>query len=121
MDSPKYKTRRFDDVPYLDVLRRASTTGPLVFNVVNRHRDQSIETEFELEDKQFAGPVAVSEVNGPDIKSENDFGKTTVKTVERTAPPTDGRKLRYTLPAALLHHAEGQTGVAWSCFVQRYL
>jgi alpha-N-arabinofuranosidase len=67
-------------------------------NVVNRHPDQAIETEFETEDKQFSGPVAVSEVNGPDIKAENDFGKTTVKTVERSVA-SDGRKLRYRFPA----------------------
>ena len=47
----------------------------------------------------FVSPksVAVSEVNGPDIKSENDFGKTTVKAVEKSAT-ADGRKLRYTFP-----------------------
>ncbi len=96
VDSPKYKTRRFDDVPYLDC-SAGYENGTVVLNVVNRHRDQPIETEFELEDKQFAGPVAVSEVNGPDIKSENDFGKTLVKTTERSAA-TDGRKLRYRFP-----------------------
>ena len=69
-----------------------------MLNVVNRHRDQAIETEFEAEDKQFSGPAAVSEVNGPDIKSENDFDKTTVKTVERSTA-ADGRKLRYSFPA----------------------
>jgi hypothetical protein len=47
-----------------------------------RHRDQAIETEFEAEDQQFSGAVAVSEVNGPDIKSENGFDKITVKTVK---------------------------------------
>ncbi len=59
--------------------RPAIDNGTLVVNVVNRHKDQPIEAEFELQDKQFAGPVAVSEVNGPDIKAENDFGKTARK------------------------------------------
>jgi alpha-N-arabinofuranosidase len=97
VDAPKYKTTRFDDVPYLDT-SAAWDNGTLVVNVVNRHRDQAIEAELETEDKQFSGPVQVSEVNGPDIKAENDFGKTTVKTVERSAT-ADGRKLRYTFPA----------------------
>jgi alpha-L-arabinofuranosidase len=96
LDSPKYKSRRFDDVPYLDT-SAAYDNGSLVLNVVNRHRDQAIETEFELEDKQFAGAVAVTEVNGQDIKSENNFDKTTVKPVERSVAP-DGRKLRYSFP-----------------------
>jgi len=97
VDSPKYKCARFDDVPYLDV-SAGYDNGSLVLNTVNRHPDQAIETEFEVEDKQFSGPVTVSEVNGPDIKAENDFGKTTVKTVERSAT-ADGRKLRYRFPA----------------------
>jgi alpha-N-arabinofuranosidase len=96
LDSPKYKSTRFDDVPYLDA-SASYDSGALVLNVVNRHRDQAIETEFEAQDKQFAGPVAVSEVNGPDIKAENDFNKTTVKTVEKSAS-ADGRKLRYSFP-----------------------
>jgi len=96
LDSPKYKSKRFDDVPYLDT-SAAYDSGSLVLNVVNRHRDQAIETEFELEDKQFAGAVAVTEVNGPDIKAENDFEKTTVKPVERSVA-ADGRKLRYSFP-----------------------
>ena len=96
VDSPKYKTPRFDDVPYLDA-SAGWENGSLVVNVVNRHPDRPIETEFETEDKQFAGPVSVSEVNGPDIKAENDFGKTVVKTVERSAA-AEGRKLRHSFP-----------------------
>jgi alpha-N-arabinofuranosidase len=96
VDSPKYKSRRFDDVPYLDI-SAGYDNGSLVLNVVNRHREQPIETEFEAEDKQFSGAVAVTEVNGPDIKSENDFGKTAVTPAERSVTP-DGRKLRYRFP-----------------------
>jgi alpha-L-arabinofuranosidase len=96
VDSPKYKTKRFDDVPYLDV-SAAIDNGRLVINAVNRHADQSLGADFELEDKQFSGPVAVSEVTGPNTKSENDFDKTTVKTVERTTT-AEGRRLRHTFP-----------------------
>jgi alpha-N-arabinofuranosidase len=96
VDSPKYKTRRFDDVPYLDV-SAALDNGQLVLNAVNRHPDQSLAADFEIEDKQFSGPVAVSEVTGPNTKSENDFGKTTVQTVERSAT-AEARRLRYTFP-----------------------
>jgi len=96
VDSPKYKCARFDGVPYIDA-SAGYENGTVVVNVVNRHRDQPIETELEAEDKQFAGPVAVSEVNGPDIKAENDFGKTTVKAVERSVT-AEGKKLRYRFP-----------------------
>jgi alpha-N-arabinofuranosidase len=69
-----------------------------VLNVVNRHRDQPLEVEFETQDKQLAGLVEVAEVNGPDIKAENDFGATKVQTVTRSAN-AEGRKLRYRFPA----------------------
>ncbi|HKE26124.1 MAG TPA: hypothetical protein VKB88_27395 [Bryobacteraceae bacterium] len=55
-------------VAYLDA-SPGWDNGMLVLNVVNRHRDQTIETE----DRQFAGSIARCRVNGPDIKSENDF------------------------------------------------
>jgi alpha-N-arabinofuranosidase len=96
VDSPKYKTAQFDGVPYLDA-SAGWDNGSLVLNVVNRHPDQSIEAEVETEDKQFAGAIAVAEVNGPDIKAENDFNKTTVETVGRSVT-ADGRKLRYSFP-----------------------
>ena len=90
--------------------------GQLVINAVNRHPDQSLGADFELEDKQFSGPVAVSEVNGPNIKSENDFDKTTVKTVERSAT-AEGRRLRYTFPPhsyTMLKVEDGLKSISWS-------
>jgi alpha-N-arabinofuranosidase len=95
-ESPHYKTKRFNEVPYLDV-SAAYDNGSLVLNVVNRHRDQAIETEFEAQDKQFEGAVEASEVNGPDIKAENDFNSTKVKPTTRTTR-AEGHKLRYSFP-----------------------
>jgi alpha-N-arabinofuranosidase len=51
-----------------------------------------------MQDKSFAGPVEAVEVNGPDIKAENDFGKTTVKPESKQAKG-EGKKLRYRFPA----------------------
>jgi alpha-L-arabinofuranosidase len=82
VDSPSYKTKRFDKVPYIDA--SASIEGDsLVVNVVNRHQDQAIEVAIGLEDKSFAGPVTLSEVNGPDIKAQNDFGSSPVAAKSR--------------------------------------
>ena len=83
-------------MPYLDV-SAAYDNGQIVINAVNRHADQSLAVEFELEDKQFSGPVSVSEVSGPGVKAENDFDKAPVGTVTRSATAEGGR-LRYTLP-----------------------
>ena len=93
VDSPKYKSRRFDDIPYLDI-SASFDKGTLVMNAVNRHPDQTLEVEFELEDKTFGGPVEAVEVNGPDIKSENTFDGSAVKPAMRSAT-AEGKKLRY--------------------------
>lgn len=93
VDSPKYKSRRFDDVPYLDA-SASFDNGALVINAVNRHRDQPLEADFLLEDKRFMEPVEVTEVNGPDIKSENNFDASPVKPAQRSVTP-DGGRLRY--------------------------
>jgi alpha-L-arabinofuranosidase len=96
VESPKYESKRFGQVPYLDI-SGGYDQSMLVLNVVNRHRDQVIETEFEVQDNQFVGPVEVAEVNGPDIKAENDFGSTKVQAATRSAN-ADGNKLRYRFP-----------------------
>jgi alpha-L-arabinofuranosidase len=97
VDAPKYKSRRFDDIPYLDA-SASYDNGSLVVNVVNRHKDQAIATEFELEDKQFGGAVEITEVNGPDIKAENSFERALVKPTERSTT-AQGKMLRYSFPA----------------------
>jgi alpha-L-arabinofuranosidase len=108
IDSPKYKSRRFDDIPYIDA-SASYDNGSLVVNVVNRHKDQAIETSFELEDKQFRGPVQVTEVNGPDIKAENNFDSSPVKPVERSAMP-EGKMLRYSFPPHSYTMLRGRVG-----------
>jgi alpha-L-arabinofuranosidase len=96
--SPSYKSHDFDEVPHLDT--SAALDGKtLVVNIVNRHRNEAVETEIQLEDnREFAGPVEVSEVNAPDIKAENSFESTAVKTVPRSAK-AEKNLLRYNVPA----------------------
>lgn len=94
VESPVYASRRFGEVPYLDI-SAAYDNGSLVLNVVNRHKDQPITADFELEDKQFGGPVAITEVNGSDIKAENNFGSTKVKATGTTGT-AQGKKLTHT-------------------------
>ena len=96
MDGPSYKTKRFDKVPYLDA-SASINGGDLVINVVNRHQDQAVDAVISLEDKSFAGAVSVAEVNGPDIKAENDFGKTLVAT-RNSSVNANGASLTYNFP-----------------------
>lgn len=95
--SPVYSSRAAGEVPVLDT-SAALDNGTLVINVVNRHRDQAIETEIELEDRQFAGAVEVWDVNATDIKAENNFESTAVKAVRRDTNAEKNR-LRYSFPA----------------------
>ena len=96
VDSAKYKSRRFDEVPYLDA-SASLDNGSLVLNAVNRHRDQVLEAEIEIQDKQFSGPVEVTEVNGPDLKAENNFDSAPVRPVERSVA-AQGKTLRFRFP-----------------------
>jgi alpha-N-arabinofuranosidase len=50
-----------------------------------------------LEDKNFSGAVQVSEVNGPDIKAENDFGKMPVSARDKSINAS-GTSLTYSFP-----------------------
>jgi alpha-N-arabinofuranosidase len=63
-------------------------------NVVNRHKEQPVDVDFLVEDKSFSGAVTVIEVNAPDLKSENNFGSTTVKGVEKSVN-AQGNSLRH--------------------------
>ena len=55
VDSPKYTSKRFGDVPYLDT-SAAYDNGALVLNVVNRHRGSGHRGGFRVaQDKQFSG------------------------------------------------------------------
>ncbi len=99
VDSPTYKTKDHDAVPYLDTSAALDTDGTLVLNVTNRHKDSAVDAVFELEDKQFSGDFEVFEVNGPDIKSENDFDKNTVQTTKKPAIRASGAQLKYNCPA----------------------
>ncbi len=94
-DSPRYESKRFGLVPFLDT-SAALDGDTLVLNAVNRHLETALETEFESQDKRFSGTAAITEVNGPDIKAENDFGSTKVQPTSRTMQ-ADGGKLRVRL------------------------
>lgn len=85
------------DVPYLDV---SSTykDGEVTICVLNRHRDQAIPTDILSQTGKFSGSFAVFEVNGPDIKAVNDFGKETVKASAKPEIRSRGEKITYSFP-----------------------
>ncbi|MDP2115591.1 MAG: alpha-N-arabinofuranosidase, partial [Bacteroidota bacterium] len=57
----------------------------VVVCVLNRNKDKAITTDLISQEGKFTGDFEVFEVNGPDIKSENNFGETAVQTVNKPA------------------------------------
>jgi alpha-N-arabinofuranosidase len=96
VDAPTYTSKQSASTPLLDI-SAAHDRGTLVLNIVNRSHDESLPATFELEDKQFAGSFEVAEINGPDIKSENNFGTELVKTIRKQINAS-GSRLRYEFP-----------------------
>ena len=96
VESPTYESKSFGKTNYLDV-STSLNNGVVTMNVVNRHLDQDIEAEIEVQDGAFKGSFEVALVTGPDIKAENDFGKTTVQTV-KSSIAASGNKLRHRFP-----------------------
>lgn len=91
------RSTQFDNVPYLDV-SAAYNNGEVIICVVNRHKDKAIKTDIISQEGEFTGEFEVYEVNGPDIKSENDFGKEPVKIVEKEPVKTKGTSFTYLFP-----------------------
>ncbi len=90
-------TTRQTDVPYLDV-SATYKDGEVILCVVNRNKDKPIPTDIISQSGDFSGVFKVYEVNGPDIKSTNDFGKETVKTVNKPDIKAKGNKITYSFP-----------------------
>ncbi len=97
LDCPTYSVAAHPSVPVIDA-SAALDNGALVLNLVNRSRTADVTVDIECEDKSFTSEFEVAEVNGPDIKSENDFGKVLVRTMRKSAA-AKGNRLRYTCPA----------------------
>jgi len=92
--APNQRPSQQREIPYLDV--SASINGnEIVVCVVNRNKDNAITTDIICYEGNFTGNFEVYEVNGPDVKSENDFDKTNVKTMKKTDIKASGQKITY--------------------------
>ncbi len=93
------QTTKQNNVPYLDV-SASYNDGKIVIGVINRHKDKAIATDIFSQEGLFDGNFEVYEVNGPDIKSENDFDKTAVETVQKESLKLKKEnKFTYNFPA----------------------
>lgn len=92
------QTTRQKSVPYLDVSASVNN-GEIILAVVNRHKDKAITTDIMLQEGSFDGKLSVYEVNGPDVKAENDFGSEKIATKEKNPLDAKGQKVTYSFPA----------------------
>lgn len=90
-------TTKQDAVPYLDV-SASYNNGEIIICVVNRHKENAISTDIISQTGIFSGSFEVYEINGPDLKSENNFGSELVKTVEKTKIKANGDQINYSFP-----------------------
>jgi alpha-N-arabinofuranosidase len=91
------QTTQQNNVPYLDV--SANLDGnKLIVSVVNRHLTDTINTDILLQEGSYLGTFSVYEVNGPDIKAQNDFGIEKVNTLEKSPLSTNDKTINYGFP-----------------------
>jgi alpha-N-arabinofuranosidase len=97
VECEKFNSRQ-GELPYLDVSTSYDKDkGEMVINVVNRHKDNAIKTEFFCQTGTFDGQATISEVNGKDITVKNSINEQNVKTVTRTTN-IKGDKFTYDFP-----------------------
>ncbi len=90
---------KLSNVPYLDVSATYKENGEVIISVVNRHLDQSITTDLLSQTGIFDGAFEVYEVNGPNVKTGNDFGKEAIVTVRKPDLKAKSAQVTYTFPA----------------------
>ncbi len=88
---------QFKGVPYLDISATYDDKN-VVLSVVNRNKDQSIATTITSQNGPFSGNFHVFEVNGPGLKSENNFDKSAVVTIEKPMFQAHGNTITYSFP-----------------------
>lgn len=90
-------TTQQNNVPFLDV-SATYRDGEVMICVVNRNKDEEITTDIISQQGVFSGAFSVNEVNGPDVKSVNDFTKENIKTINKSPFNVNGSKFTYTFP-----------------------
>ncbi len=96
--SPGFSTRRYKDVPYLDVSSTfEKEKKQIVINVVNRNKDQAIDGDILSHNGDFAAEASVNTVTGENITDTNSVNNQNVK-IENSKIKTSGDKIAYSFP-----------------------
>jgi alpha-L-arabinofuranosidase len=95
------------DVPFLDV-SATYNDGEVTLAVVNRHKDEPINTSILSQNRIFTGNFEVYEVNGPDVKAENNFGTELVNTTRKNDIRARDNQISYSFPPHSLTLLKGR-------------
>jgi alpha-N-arabinofuranosidase len=108
VECKKYNTNKFfigrgeittqqNDVPYLDV-SATYLNDEITLCVINRNNNEAITTDIFSQNGPFIGNIQAFEVNGTDVKTENNFGKEEVISKEKPIIRPEGNKITYNFP-----------------------
>ncbi len=100
VDCNKYDTNECKGIAYLDATAVFDdATDTLFINVVNRHKDEPIETEILSTSGAFSGKAAASVVNRQNIHEDFTFDKKEEYIPVTNEFPVEGKKIIYSFPA----------------------
>jgi alpha-N-arabinofuranosidase len=100
VDCNKYDTNECKAIPYLDATAVFNdATDTLFINIVNRHKDEPIETEILSTSGMFSGEAEASVVNKQDIYEDFTFDKKDEYIPKTAKFPVEGKKMTYAFPA----------------------
>jgi alpha-L-arabinofuranosidase len=85
------------NVPYLDV-SATYKENTVTLCVVNRNKEAAVSTDIICQTGEFTGNYNLFEINGANTKSENNFRKEEVKTIQKQAMKASGNKITYLFP-----------------------
>ncbi len=90
---------KYRNVPYLDVSTVLSADRKtLILNVVNRHKEESINTEIINCSKEFNKEAIVWEVCGEDLEQPYEYAEKDAYMPEENTLLTKGRSISYSFP-----------------------
>ena len=93
-----FDTEAFKGIPYLDVTSAFNDkTGTLMINVINRHKDQTIEAEIISSSGRFTGNAVANVVNG-DLDEQFAFDKRDQYIPETKEFSVKENKIAYSFP-----------------------
>jgi len=94
-----FSAGKYKGIPYLDVSAVYSKDkGSVVINVVNRHKEKSIETEIINTSRNFSGKASISEVSATDLSAPFVFDKKEQYTPVTKDAVAKGNKILYSFP-----------------------